>query len=73
MYLTQVKAVLFTVISATSYYQFLSSTPLKSHVVFMVSKSTMELLIPKLQASQELIWRVWKHVNNKEARGVSIP
>jgi len=73
MYLTQVQAVLFTVISATSYYQFLGSTPLKSHMVFTVSKSTTELLIPKLQASQESIWRVWKHGNNKEAREVSIP
>jgi len=39
-YLTQVKAVLFAVISATSYYRFLGSTVSKTHEVFRVSKST---------------------------------
>ena len=29
MYLTQIKAVLFAIISATSYYRFLGSTPLE--------------------------------------------
>ena len=40
-YLTQVKAVLFAVISTTSYYWFLGSAPFESHVVFTVSNLTM--------------------------------
>jgi len=40
LYLTQVKAVLFAVILATSYY-WLAPPLLKSHMVFTVSNSTM--------------------------------
>ena len=60
LYLTQVKPVLFNVISATSYHRFLGSTPFKKrHVVFTISNSTMYYAHTKIQvyAEQEPITR----------------
>jgi len=71
MHLTQVKAVLFAIISATSYYRFLAPPLSKSHVVFTVSKSTMCTQITGIYL--ESIWCVWQHVHNEEARRVNIP
>jgi len=39
LYLIHVKVVLFAIISAASYYQFLGSTPFNLHVVVTVSNS----------------------------------
>jgi len=66
--LTQVKVVLFAVISATSYYRFLSSTP------FEIARGIYgHHAHAKMQAYTELIWHVRQCVHNEEARGVSIP
>ena len=65
-YLTQVKAVLFTVISATSYYQFLGSTP------FEITLGIYGHQLKYMHAYVELSWHVCR-VHNEEVRGVSIP
>ena len=71
MCLTQVKAVLFTVISATSYYRFLDSTPFK--IARGIYGQQINYMHTKLQAYPESIWRVRQHVHNKEVCEVSIP
>ena len=69
-YLTQVKAVLFAVISTTSYYRFLGSAPFKSHVVFMVSNLTT--CAQKYRRTRNRSGRSG-NVFITEACGVSIP
>jgi len=73
MYMTQVKVVLFAIISATSYYRFLGSTPFEFACDIYVQQ--INYVHVKLQAYLylESIWRVWQHVHNEEPRGVSIP
>ena len=52
LYLTQVKAVLFAVISATSYYRFLGSTPFEiAHGIY---------------GQQVNQWHVWQSVHKED-------
>ena len=71
LYLMQVKAVLFAVISATSYYRFLSSTPFE--ITRDVCSQQLNYVHVKIQAYVESIWHVWHCVHNEEVRGESIP
>ena len=71
IYLTQVKVVLFTVISATSYYLFLGSTPFE--IACGIYGQQINYVHAKIQAYTESIWHIWQHVHNEEAHGVSIP
>ena len=66
LYLTQVKAVLFTVISATSYYQFLGSTPFE--ITLGIYGHQLKYMHAKMQAYAELSWHVCR-VHNEEVRG----
>ena len=68
LYLTQVKAVLFAVIPATSYYRFLGSTPFK--IARGIYSQQLNYAHAKIQANAETIW---PRVHNKEVREVSIP
>jgi len=68
MYLTQVKAFLFTVISSNSYYLFLGSTPFE--ITYGIYGQQINYLHVKLQAYLESIWHVWQRVQNKEACGL---
>ena len=56
LYLTQVKAVLFTVISATSYYWFLGSTPFE--ITCDICGQQINYMHVKMQAYAEAIWHV---------------
>ena len=58
MYLTQVKAVLFAVISATSYYRFLGSTPFE--ITRGIYGQQTNYAHAKLQVYPESIWNVWQ-------------
>ena len=71
LYLTQVKEVLFTIISATSYYWFLGSTPIE--IAHGIYGQQFNYEHENIQAYAELIWHVWQCVHNEEARRVSIP
>ena len=73
LYLTQIKAVLFAIISATSYYRFLDFTPFEIIMVFTVSNSTTCTRTRKYRC----MWinlHVWQpaSVHDEEAHGVSI-
>jgi len=56
MYLTQVKAVHFAVISATSYYRFLGSTSFE--IACGIYGQKINYACAKLQVYLESIWRV---------------
>ena len=71
LYLTQVKAVLFIIISATSYCQFLSSGPFK--IASGIYSQQLNYTHVKIQTYTESIWHVWQRVHNEEAHRVSIP
>ena len=71
LYLTQVKVVLFAVISATSYYQFLGSTPFK--ITCGIYGQQINYMHAKIQVHVESIGHVWQRVQNQEAQGVSNP
>jgi len=73
LYLTQVKVVLFTVISATSYYRFLGSTPMEMARGTGIYSQQINYAHTKIQAYVESIRHVWQHVHNEEAHVVSIP
>ena len=63
MYLTQVKAVLFAIISATSYYRFLGSTPFE--ITHGIYGQQINYMHAKLQAYLESIWRVWQCIKRR--------
>jgi len=56
MYLTQIKAVLFAIISAISYYRFLGSTPFE--ITHGIYSQQINYMNEKLQAYLESIWCV---------------
>ena len=66
MYLTEVKAVLFTIFSATSCFRFLGSTPFE--IAYGIYGQQINYAHIKLHAYPESIWCVWQHVHNEEAR-----
>jgi len=59
--LIQVQAVLFTITSATSYYQLLGSTP------FEIAHDSygQQLKYAKIQAYAESIWNIWRGMRGK--------
>ena len=67
LYLTKVKVVLFTVISATSYYQFLGSTPLE--LARGIYSQQINYAHKKIQAYAESIWHVWHMFITKRRTG----
>jgi len=69
--LTQVKAVLFAVISASSHYQFLGSTPFK--ITRGIYGQQLNYVHMKIQAYAKSVWHAWQRVHNEEVHGVSIP
>ena len=71
MYLIQVKAVLFAITSATSYYWFLGFTPFE--IACGIYCQQINYAHVQLQVHLESVWRVWQRVHNQEVRGVSIP
>jgi len=70
-YLIQVGTVLFAVISATSYYCFLGSTPIK--ITCGIYSQQINHAHVKLQVYPESIWHVGQCVHNEEVCGVGIP
>ena len=70
-YLTEVTVVLFAVVSATSYYRFLGSTPFE--ITRGIYDQQINYVHAKLQVYLESIWHVWQRVHNKEAWGVIVP
>jgi len=56
LYLTQVKAILFAVISATSYYRFLGSTPFK--IARGIYGQQPKYPCATIQAYTESIWLI---------------
>ena len=71
MYLTQLKPVLFAVISTTSYYQFLGSTPFE--IAHGIYSKQINYAHAKLQVYLKSIWHVWQRVHSEEAHRVSSP
>ena len=63
--------VLFAVISATSYYQFLGSTPFE--ITCGIYGQQINYVHAKIQVYTESIEHVWQHVQNEEVHEVSIP
>jgi len=63
--------VLFAVISATSYYQFLGSTPFE--ITCGNYGQQINYVHAKIWVHTESIGHVWQRVQNKEVHGVSIP
>jgi len=61
LYLTQVKAVLFTVISATSYYQFLGSTPLEITCMWWLWSATLIHIIMRKYRCTHYVKSIWQH------------
>jgi len=64
LYLTQVKAVLFNIISASSLYWFLSS-----EIASGIYSQQLNYTHVKIQTYTESIWHVWQCVHNEEAHG----
>ena len=58
LYLTQVKVVLFAVVSATSYYRFLGSTPFK--IARGIYGQQPNYTCATIQAYTESIWLITK-------------
>ena len=69
--ISEVKAVLFVIISATSYYRFLGSTPYE--IACGIYSQPVNYMHMKILAYAESIWRVGQRVHNKELHGVSSP